>query len=122
MIKMIFCVKKRDDISAEAFTDYWLNTHAPLVKSQREALQMKRYSQRHSGYVELEQQAIASRGMSPGYDGFAEVCWDNIETLANALSSEAGLAASALLAEDEARFIDLSKSTIAFTEEHVIFE
>ena len=122
MIKMIFCVKKRADISADFFNDYWLNHHGPLVKSHRGALQIQRYSQRHSGYAELTDLAIEQRGMSSSYDGFAELWWPDIDTAMAGLMSEAGLAAGALLAEDEAKFIDLSRSTIAFTEEHVIFD
>ncbi|MFT5573641.1 MAG: hypothetical protein ACI9FR_002576 [Cryomorphaceae bacterium] len=122
MVKMIFCVKKRGDISAEHFNDYWLNHHGPLVKSHREALQIKRYSQKHSGYFDFAEFAIEQRDMSSSYDGFAELWWPDIETAMAAFSSEKGQAASAALAEDEARFIDLSKSTIAFTDEYVIFE
>jgi hypothetical protein len=36
------------------------------------------------------------------------------------LGSETGQAASALLAEDEAKFIDMEASTIFITEEHEI--
>ncbi len=122
MIKMIFCVKKRADISSEFFYDYWRNQHAPLVLEHREALQMRRYSQRHSGYSELGQQAIESRGMTSAYDGYAEVWWDDLETLSAALSSEQGTRASEVLATDEAKFIDLAESTISFTEEHLIFD
>lgn len=122
MVKLTFCVKKRADVSAEFFNDYWLNQHAPLVKKNRAALQISKYMQSHSGYAELQQQAIDARGMSQGYDGFAELWWADIDTLAAALSSEEGIRASAVLAEDEAKFIDLSRSTISFSQEHVIFD
>lgn len=37
MIKLTFCVCRRDDISEEEFHDYWLNKHGPLVKSVAES-------------------------------------------------------------------------------------
>jgi hypothetical protein len=63
----------------------------------------------------------SARGMKQkGFDGVAEVWWDSFETFEAALGSETGQAASALLAEDEAKFIDMEASTIFFTEEHEI--
>ena len=33
MIKLVYCIRKRDDIESEAFYRYWLDEHGPLVKS-----------------------------------------------------------------------------------------
>jgi uncharacterized protein (TIGR02118 family) len=122
MIKMVFCVRKRSDISAQEFYDYWLNQHGPLVKSLREPLGIKRYVQSHTGWNEAGEQVVGERGMLKGYDGLAELWWDNVETVMKTSQSEAGRAANIALVKDEARFIDLAASTIFFTEEHVIFE
>ncbi|MEH6590512.1 MAG: EthD domain-containing protein [Halioglobus sp.] len=122
MIKMNFCVRKRDDISEEEFHDYWLNKHGPLVKSHRESLCVKKYTQSHAGFTELDESVTSQRGMKTGYDGLAELWWENVDTLQSALETKDGRQAGAELLEDEARFIDLAKSTIFFSEEHVIFE
>jgi uncharacterized protein (TIGR02118 family) len=122
MIKMNFCVRKRDDISAADFHDYWLSKHGPLVKSVRGALNIKKYVQSHGAFSELGDMAIAQRGMTSGYDGLAELWWESEETLQAAFISPQGIDAGAMLVEDEAKFIDLAKSTIFFSEEHVIFE
>jgi uncharacterized protein (TIGR02118 family) len=106
----------------EKFHDYWLNKHGPLVKSHREALCIKKYVQNHTGFVDLGDMANEQRGMTPKYDGLAELWWDDLETLQSAFTTDAGLKAGAALVEDEARFIDLEKSTIFFSEEHVNFE
>jgi hypothetical protein len=60
--------------------------------------------------------------MTSGYDGLAELWWESEETLQAAFISPQGIDAGAMLVEDEAKFIDLAKSTIFFSEEHVIFE
>jgi uncharacterized protein (TIGR02118 family) len=119
---MNFCVRKRNDVSAEEFHDYWLNRHGPLVKSHRKSLCIKKYTQSHAGFTELGDMATGQRGMKPGYDGLAELWWENVDTLQSALITEEGQQAGVELIEDEAKFIDLAKSTIFFSEEHVIFE
>jgi uncharacterized protein (TIGR02118 family) len=121
MIKMVFCVKKHSDILQEDFYEYWLNQHGPLVKSQAKDLGIKRYVQSHTRNAELGNAVSSARGMKQtGFDGIAEIWWESFESLQETLITEAGQAASALLAEDEARFIDMEASTIFFTEEHEV--
>lgn len=122
MIKMNFCVRKRDDISEENFHNYWLNEHGPLVKSHRKSLCILKYCQSHAVFPELGDMARSQRGMESKYDGVAELWWENVDVLQAALMSDEGLQAGSELIEDEAKFIDLAKSTIFFSEEHVIFE
>ena len=54
------------------------------------------------------------------FDGLAEIWWDSFEHLETVLATEPGQIAGAILAEDEARFIDMEASTIFFTEEHEV--
>lgn len=121
MIKMVFCAKRRASVSVDEFYDYWLNQHGPLVKSKANDLQIRRYVQSHTQQEELGNMAAASRGMlQAGFDGIAEVWWDSFEAFGEIVATEAGLAASMVLAEDEEKFIDMAASTIFFTEEHEV--
>jgi uncharacterized protein (TIGR02118 family) len=121
MIKMVFCVRRRDDLPEEKFYEYWLKKHGPLVKSQARPLRIRRYVQSHTTLDELGTAIRDARGMKlPSFDGLAEIWWDSYQELQAALETQEGQSASALLAEDEARFIDMEGSTIFFTEEHVI--
>ena len=121
MIKMIFCVKRRPDITPEDFYDYWLNRHGPLVKSKTAALDIRRYVQSHTVDAGLGDGVSAARGMKQtGFDGIAELWWDDMDAFQAILESDAGQAASLELAEDEARFIDMEASTIFFTQEHEV--
>ena len=47
MVKLVYCLRRRADISAEEFYRYWLNTHGPKVKNASEALRALRYIQSH---------------------------------------------------------------------------
>ena len=120
MIKLVYCLTRREDVSDEEFYRYWLEEHGPLVKSVAADIGACRYVQSHTIMPEMNVELEAGRGLQPAYDGITEVWWDNEETFAQA-SSPAGQAATAKLAEDEARFIDFSRSRVFMTEEHKIF-
>lgn len=121
MIKLVFCVRKREDLPVDEFYRYWLQDHGPLVASHAQALNIVRYVQSHTVNPELGQAVSSQRGMKvKGFDGLAEVWWESADTLDAALSSPEGEAAGAALAADEARFIDMENSTIFFSEEHQV--
>ena len=47
MIKLSFCLTKKDELSMEEFQNYWLNNHAPLVKQVSNDLKIVKYTQLH---------------------------------------------------------------------------
>jgi|AntAceMinimDraft_1070359.scaffolds.fasta_scaffold101045_2 uncharacterized protein (TIGR02118 family) len=121
MIKMIFCVTRLKTISEADFYKYWRDEHASLVTSKAQDLGIKRYVQSHTKQPKLGHDISSARGMKQqGFDGVAELWWDSFAAFDAVLASEIGAAAGALLAEDEARFIDMAASTIFFTEEHEV--
>ena len=122
MVKLVYCVRKRAELSREAFRKYWLEQHGPLVLRFAEALRAKKYIQSHTIEPEINDAIVKSRGLAPPYDGIAEVWWEDIESLKAALSSPAAQEWRKALIEDEAKFIDFSQSREFMTEEHVIFD
>ena len=122
MIKLVYCLTKRDDVDADDFYQYWLNEHGPLVRSYAAAIGAAKYIQSHTCAPDLNQLFIESRGLEPAYDGITEVWWTDRQALESGMNSEQGLAAHAALKEDEAKFIDFSRSRVFMTEEHTIFE
>ena len=56
--------------------------------------------------------------MLPEYDGVAEVWFESEEDLVEAMSSPEGQRLSAALLEDEATFVDHSKSSAFIVREH----
>lgn len=121
MVKLVYCVRRRADLPPDEFHRYWLEVHGPKVRSVAAALRARRYVQSHTIAPELNQAFVASRGLADPYDGITEVWWDDLEDLQAALATPEGLAASRMLVEDEARFIDFSQSRVFLTTEHPIF-
>lgn len=124
MVKLVFCVRRLSRLSPEEFQDYWLNTHAPLVRSHAKTLGIRRYLQTHTdiGNPGLQQAMAASRGAPEEYDGVAELWWDSVESFAASAGTPEGRAASRELLEDERRFIDHSRSPLWIAAEHTIVE
>ena len=121
MIKLIFCLRRKPGMSLAEFQDYWLNRHAPLVRSHAETLRIKRYVQTHTLDDPSTQQAIArARGAPENYDGVAELWWESREDMAAGVATPEGRAASIALLEDERKFIDHANSPLWLAEEHPI--
>lgn len=124
LVKLVYCVRKRADMSDEDFRDYWLNRHGPLVRSLWESGRfpgMVRYVQSHTD-LDASESVRASRGAKPPYDGITEVWMDPSkqggDDTARAASAEAGK----ILLDDESKFIDFANSAVFITREHTIFE
>jgi uncharacterized protein (TIGR02118 family) len=123
VIKIVFVLRRREDVSPDEFRRYWLEEHGPLARGILEALGGARYVQSHTLDTELNAALAAQRGAAPGYDGVAEIWWPgSLADLRAAFSSEQGQRAGATLIEDEARFIDLERSSIFLAEDHTIFD
>jgi uncharacterized protein (TIGR02118 family) len=122
MIKLVFCLRRRPDLSREAFQRYWHETHAPLVRRHAAALHVRRYVQVHTLDDPLQDALRASRGGPDPYDGVAELWWDDRAALAAALADPDAQRAAAELLEDERRFIDLARSPLFVAEEHPILD
>jgi uncharacterized protein (TIGR02118 family) len=120
MIKLSFCLVRLPHLTREAFQDYWRNTHAPLVASVAAELQIRRYVQTHSLPPEAHAGLRASRDAPAEFDGVAELWFDSLEAMATNGRRPEAQAAAALLLEDERRFIDLPKSPLWFSREHLI--
>ena len=120
MVKLIFCLHRRRDISEEEFHRYWRDEHGPLVARHASALGIRRYVQVHTVGSPVNAALAASRGTPDGYDGVAELWFDDADALVGAAGTEEGRAAAAALAADEERFIAHSRSPLFVAEEHVV--
>ena len=122
MIKLVFCCRRKPELSREEFLARWKDVHGPLVRKIKESAlpEMKRYVQSHSLPDEISAPLTESRGALPPFDGITEVWFDSLESLGGD-GSEAALAAGRALLEDEAEFLDLSNCHVFLTEEHEIF-
>ena len=117
MIKLTFAVRRRTDIDPVEFHRYWRDEHGPLVRSFQSALGIRRYVQTHRVETPFNEALRAGRGALEPFDGVAELWWDDVDALVAATSSAAGSAAGETLLEDEAKFIDLERSSLWLGEE-----
>lgn len=122
MIKLVYVITRRADMSSEAFHDYWLNTHGPKVAGVAKAIRARKYVQSHLLDHPANEGMRAVRGMLPPVDGITEVWWDSLDDFNAAYATPEGIAADAILAEDEGKFIDFAKSQVFMTHENVIFD
>ena len=120
MITLVFCLRRLPHLSPEAFRDYWLNTHGPLVRARAPLLRMARYQQMHT-FADDALAAVASVRQAPApFDGVAQVSWHSREELRASAMDPFGRRAARELLEDERNFIDLPNSPIFFAGMHDI--
>jgi len=122
MIKLVYCLCKRADISAEEFHRYWLEQHGPAVRRFADAIGGRKYVQSHTILPHLNELFRASRDLAPAYDGITEVWYESAAVIDAAVQTPAGREAHRLLLEDERKFIDFQRSCVFMTEEHTLFD
>jgi uncharacterized protein (TIGR02118 family) len=122
MVKLVFIIRRREDLGTEEFHKYWLEKHGPLVRSFADAIRARKYVQSHTVRPDFNAMLAQARAMGEAYDGITEVWWESIEDMMAGLDTVEGRKANRALAEDEAKFIDHKRSFIFMTEEHTIFD
>ena len=123
MIKLVYVVTKRADISEKDFHEYWLKTHGPLVRGFAKSMRAKKYVQSHTIAEEAGKQIRSTRPkMHATADGITEVWWDTLEDFSGGGAVQERAEAARALLEDESKFIDFERSSIFLTEEHEIFD
>ncbi len=121
MIKLVYGLRRVSNMSREEFQKYWRESHAPLVKQRAATLGIKRYVQVHTIDSGFDAALRGSRGSEEEpYDGVAELWWESTESLASSTATDEGRKASRELLEDEAKFIDFSRSVIFVAEENPV--
>ena len=122
MIKLVYCLRRRPELSQEEFQRYWRENHGPLVKKYSEILRIRRYVQLHTRDHAVSEALRATRPGPEPYDGIAELWFDSAEDIEATGASPEGRRAGRELLEDERRFIDISRSPIWLAEENPVVE
>lgn len=108
MIKLVYCLTKKEGLTDDEFFNYWLNVHAPIGAR---IPGLRKLVQSHRATVSGDQ-------FPPDYDGVAELWFDNVESMLAARISDEWKAS----ATDEANFVDHAKVGYLITEEHIILD
>jgi uncharacterized protein (TIGR02118 family) len=102
MIKLVYCITRRPDLSVAEFSRYWHDVHGPLG---RQIPGLRRLVQSHPLAFERSD-----------FDGMAELWFDDLAALDAARQSDQWRASSA----DEANFIDATRTALFLTQEREI--
>lgn len=118
MIAMIACAKRKAGTSLAEFNRYWIERHAPLVRSVPEFMQHVRK------YLQFHLDPHGSPGGSPfggsvDYDGVGELWFDSREAMKAAFEEPRYLE---IIRPDELKFLDLDKCVIFITQALVIHD
>lgn len=117
VVKLYYVLNQLPNADRDEVQWYWHVQHGPLVRSVGTDIQALRYMQVHRLEHEFNQAFADGRGTKNDYFGHAELWFD----LSNQQKGEAGNA-SVLLFEDEAKFIDFSRSAMWYGKEHVLVD
>jgi len=122
LIKLFFCLRHPAKLSLDEAQLYWRTNHGPLIRGISQGMRMKRYLQVHYYQDTVEQQLRVGRGTTVApYTGHAEAWFDRAE-LATIANTPEGKRAMELAVEDEAKFIDFSKSAMWIGKERVFID
>ncbi len=119
MIKLVYCLRRKQGVSPEEFHAYWLEHHAALVRKHAETLNIRRYVQTHPTRGKLMDALNRGREVEP-YDGIAEIWYDSVDNITAASATEEGRAAGREIIADEATFADSVSSPVLLSVEHEI--
>jgi uncharacterized protein (TIGR02118 family) len=106
MVKLIALLKRKPEISREAFAKRWLGEHTKL-SSQLPGLLEYRVN------IAINHQPEGD-SLEPLYDGTAELWWESLEAMESAFASEIGKRAGA----DADEFCEVRQHL--YTEEHFV--
>jgi uncharacterized protein (TIGR02118 family) len=109
MIKIIYCITRKEGLSVEQFQRYWRETHGPIAAR---IPGVRRYVQSHT----LPETYAGTN--APPYDGAAELWWDDLDAMRAAMASPELEAAR----EDEKNFIDHANVAFFVTEEKPVVQ
>ena len=124
MIKLVYCIRKRANLTDEEFHTYWREKHGAFIRSLAKTIRAKKYIQCHTMNSPINEELVRSRGLdtTPPYNGITEIWWESMEEFLAGVNSPEGIEAAQRYIADEANFVDFSQSRAFLTEEHVVFD
>lgn len=122
LVKLFFPLRHHPHQSLDEAQLYWRTNHGPLIRGVSQGMRMKRYLQVHYYADAVEQQLRSTRGTTVApYTGHAEAWFDRADFAVIGNTPE-GKRAMELAVEDEAKFIDFSRSAIWIGKERVFID
>jgi len=123
LAKVVFLLNAKPGLGDAEAQRYWMTNHAYVARTYAAAMGFNRYLQSHRLDDPLNAEIRASRNAAEAYLGIAEVWADRVGLQSLFAAPEAaGMRGFALLAEDEPRFMDLTRSSAWIATERVFID
>lgn len=117
MIRLLRCIKKRDDISDMDFRRFWeASEYNDIFEAYMSASEGINYQKNLVLKIDLNEDIQMVRGTQPPYDGIVELFWPSAKNAAALVNTAEGKALVEKLAVYENQFVDFSQSSISLTE------
>jgi len=110
MVNVVYCMRRRADLTLQQFLEHWGKVHAPIVTENLAVLRLAGYQRIVPKAHEMSPQ-IERRNVSQApYDGIALLTWASEEDLKASLQDPNALEVQRALARDEKLFVDAERS------------
>ncbi len=117
MIRLVYCINRREDISIEEFRDFWNDRRlSELYKEYSVVFKTTRIMRNLVLKVPMNLTISERRGMRKPYDGIIEIWWESARELLAVNEATEAKELLRKIAEYEDQFADRARSTIFFTE------
>jgi hypothetical protein len=120
MIEVVYCMRRKEGMTHEAFVAYWEGVHAPIVVQNQQVLRVARYERIVPARSPFSERVERRNAMLAPFDGIARLGWATEDDMRHAFEGAEALAVQRVLARDEAAFVDAGASCrwVARTNRH----
>ena len=121
MIEVVYCMRRKEGMTREAFLAHWQDVHAPIVVRNQRVLRVARYERIIPLQNAFSERVERRNGAQAPFDGVARLAWASEQDMRHSFEDEAALAVQRELARDEKAFVDIAASCrwVARTERHL---
>jgi hypothetical protein len=117
MIRLVYCVSRREDVPIEDFRRFWNDKHfSDLYREYAEVYKTKGIKKNLVLKVPMNSTIWEKQGTRKPYDGVIEVSWDSAKELVELFNTPEADELRRKIGEYEEQFIDKSRSSVFFTE------
>lgn len=117
MIRLVYCVSRREDISLEDFRAFWHDERfTDLYREYNRVYRAKALKKTLVLKVPMNAAILGKQGTRKPYDGIIEILWESAKELLEVHDTDEADALRRRIAEYEQQFIDKTRSTVFFTE------
>lgn len=117
MIRLLTCLRKRDDIGDTEFRECWNSTtFQQLFERMVDEFKPIRFSRNLTLKITMNSELMALHGSPPPFDATLEYWWNNSHDLEAGIAEDASTHIVDKMLEFQSTFCDMKRSSTFFTE------